>query len=99
VALIDCSFECPYRNRLEVIGTKAAIELPDGVLPAKTSELVVRRESGVERISFGTAQQYAEQVKAFCASIDKGALVEPAEDGLANMQALTEVQRRLQRLL
>jgi predicted dehydrogenase len=98
VGLIDCSFECPYRNRLEVIGTKAAIELPDGVLPAKTSELVVRRESGAEKVSFGAAQQYTEQVKAFCASIDKGALVEPAEDGLANMQALIEVQRRLQRL-
>jgi predicted dehydrogenase len=98
MALIDCSFECPYRNRLEVIGTKAAIELPDGVLPSESSELVVRRESGVERISFGAAQQYAEQVKAFCASIDKGALIEPAEDGLANMQALIEVQRRLQRL-
>jgi predicted dehydrogenase len=98
VALIDCSFECPYRNRLEVIGTKAAIELPDGVLPAKTSEIIVRRESGVERIAFDAAQQYVEQVKAFCASIDKGALVEPAEDGLANMQAMIEVQRRLQPL-
>jgi D-xylose 1-dehydrogenase (NADP+, D-xylono-1,5-lactone-forming) len=98
VALIDCSFECPYRNRLEVIGTKAAIELPDGVLPGKNSELVVRRSEGVEKISFDAAQQYVEQVKTFCASIEQGALVAPAEDGLANMQALLEVQRRLQRL-
>jgi predicted dehydrogenase len=98
LALIDCSFECPYRNRLEVIGTKAAVELPDGVLPAMASELVVRRDGSVERLSFDAAQQYAEQVKAFCASIAKGALVGPAEDGLANMQALVDVQRRLQRL-
>ena len=98
VALIDCSFECPYRNRLEVVGTKAALELPGGVLPAEKSELVIRRGERVETISFGPAQQYAEQVKAFCESIDRGALVAPAEDGLANMQALVEVQRRLQRL-
>ena len=98
VALIDCSFECPYRNRLEVVGTKAAIELPGGVLPAATSELVVRRGERVETISFGPAQQYTEQVKTFCESIKRGALIEPAEDGLANMQALVEVQRRLQRL-
>jgi predicted dehydrogenase len=98
VALIDCSFECPYRNRLEIIGTKAAIEVPDGVLPAKSSELVIRRSAGVERLSFDAAQQYAEQVKAFSASIERGMLVEPAEDGLSNMQVLADVQRRLQRL-
>jgi predicted dehydrogenase len=98
VGLLDCSFECPYRNRLEVVGTKGAIELPEGVLPGQKSELIVRRGERQERISFGPAQQYAEQVKAFCQSIEQGALVEPAEDGLANMQALVEVQRRLQRL-
>jgi xylose dehydrogenase (NAD/NADP) len=98
VALIDCSFECPYRNRLEVVGAKAAIELPGGVLPTENSELVIRQGERVDTISFGPAQQYAEQVKAFCQSIDRGTLVEPAEDGLANMQALIEVQQRLQRL-
>ena len=98
IALLDCSFECPYRNRLEVVGTKAGIELPEGVLPGHKSELIVRRGERQERISFGPAQQYAEQVKAFCRSIDQGALVKPAEDGLANMQALVEVQRRLQPL-
>jgi predicted dehydrogenase len=95
-ALIDCSFECPYRNRLEIIGTKAAIELPGGVLPSEKCGLVLRRGEHVETISFDPAQQYAEQVKAFCESIQRGALVAPAEDGLANMQALVEVKRRLQ---
>jgi predicted dehydrogenase len=95
MGLFDCSFECPYRNRLEIVGTKGAIELPGGVLPTEQSELVLRRGEQVEKISTGPAQQYAEQVKAFCQSIGRGALVEPAEDGLANMQALSEVQRRL----
>jgi D-xylose 1-dehydrogenase (NADP+, D-xylono-1,5-lactone-forming) len=95
VALIDCSFECPYRNRLEVVGTRGAIELPGGVLPETTSQLIVRRGETAETISFDAAQQYVEQVKAFSASIERGALIAPAEDGLANMQALVEVQRRL----
>jgi predicted dehydrogenase len=98
IALLDSSFDCPYRNRLEVVGTKAAIEFPGGVLPAPTSELVVHKSDGATSINFGPAQQYVEQVKAFGESVRAGALVEPAEDGLANMQALEDVLRRLQRL-
>jgi len=94
-ALIDCSFECPYRNRLELVGTNAAIELPEGVLPTVQSQLLVRKQNTVETIPFAPAHQYAEQVKAFCASIERGALVAPAEDGLANMQALENVRQRL----
>jgi predicted dehydrogenase len=98
VGLFDCSFECPYRNRLEVVGTKGAIELPGGVLPSPAAEIIVRRNDRVETISFGPALQYAEQVKAFCLAIKRGVLPAPAEDGLANMQALIEVQRRLRPL-
>jgi predicted dehydrogenase len=96
VGLIDCSFECPYRNRLEVVGTRAAVELPDGVLPGATCEIRIRRGERVESLNVQPAHQYAEQVKAFCRGIEQGRLVEPAEDGLANMQALLEVQQRLQ---
>jgi D-xylose 1-dehydrogenase (NADP+, D-xylono-1,5-lactone-forming) len=94
-ALIDCSFECPYRNQLELVGTKAAIELPEGVLPPAQSQLLIHKENTVETIPFGPAHQYTEQVKAFCTSIERGALVAPAEDGLANMQALENVRKRL----
>jgi predicted dehydrogenase len=96
LGLIDCSFECPYRNRLELIGTKGAIELPGGVLPDPESELIFRRGDEVEHISFPSADQYAEQVKAFCDAIGRGSLPEPAEDGLANMQAIEEIAHRLQ---
>jgi xylose dehydrogenase (NAD/NADP) len=98
VALLDCSFECPYRNRLEVVGTNGAIEFPGGVLPATTSELIVRTGDGTKTITFGPAQQYAEQVKAFCEGVRRGALPEPAEDGLANIRCLEDALRRLQRL-
>jgi D-xylose 1-dehydrogenase (NADP+, D-xylono-1,5-lactone-forming) len=95
LGLIDCSFECPYRNRLEVVGTKAAIEFPGGVLPEAESELVFSRGDEIEHVSFPVADQYAEQVKEFCDAIRRGSLPEPAEDGLANMQVIEEIARRL----
>jgi xylose dehydrogenase (NAD/NADP) len=98
VALLDCSFECPYRNRLEVVGTAGALEFPGGVLPDKTSELVFRSGERVEAITFGPAQQYVEQVKAFCEGLRGGVLPPPAEDGLANMRALEDISRRLQKI-
>ena len=88
LALLDASFECPDRCRLEVVGTRGAIEVPGGVLPPAVSELVVRTESDTERIAFDVADQYAEEVEVFCASVAAGSLVAPAEDGLANMEAL-----------
>jgi predicted dehydrogenase len=91
LALADCSFECPNRNRLEIVGTKAAVELPDGVLPAVESQLVIRRGREAEVLSFPACDQYAEQVKAFCAGIAAGKLPAPAEDGLNNMRAVERV--------
>lgn len=92
VALLDCSFECPYRNRLEIVGTRAAIEFPDGVLPPPQAELRIRRGEVLEVVPFATADQYAEQIEAFCQAIRTGRLPEPAEDGLANMRVLTDVR-------
>ncbi len=92
LAVMDCSFECPYRNRIEIVGTQGAIEFPEGVLPPHEAVLVVRNHHGGELLSFPPAQQYVEQVRAFCASIKAGMLVEPAENGLANMRVLDAVK-------
>ena len=93
LALLDCSFECPYRNRIELVGTRGTLELPEGVLPPPSAELVYRQGESIETIHFPTAQQYAEEVKAFCASVQARQLVAPAEDGLANMRVLEEAWR------
>jgi predicted dehydrogenase len=90
LALLNCSFECPDRNRIEVVGTRGAIELADGVLPTQPAQIVFRTDAGMETMSF-SGDQYAEQIKAFCASVEAGRLVDPAEDGLANMKVLGEV--------
>jgi predicted dehydrogenase len=39
-------------------------------------------------VTYSAADEYAEQVTDFCASIAAGRLLPPAEDGLANMRVL-----------
>jgi predicted dehydrogenase len=91
-ALLDCSFEVPYRNRFEIVGTKGAIEFPDGVLPPEESTLVLRTAGGTETIRFAAADQYAEMIECFCRSVAARKLQSPAEDGLANMRVLQAVR-------
>jgi len=95
MALLDASFECIYRCRLELVGTRGALEIPGGVLPQPESELILTTADGREVLSFPTAQQYREQVKAFCASVTAGQLVDGLEDGLANMRALDRARLAL----
>ncbi len=93
--LADGSFECVYRNRLEIVGTQASIELPEGVLPSPEPELVVRRgELEVERIRIPRSQQYAEEIKLFCDSVAAGKLLAPAENGLANMRVIDRARQQ-----
>lgn len=96
MAQLDCSFECPPRTRLEVVGTKAAVEIPGGVLPETTCELFLRSGGITQTFRFPLADQYANQVDIFCRSIAAGELIEPAEDGLANMKVLDEVKKGLE---
>jgi predicted dehydrogenase len=92
LANIDCSFEAPYRCEVELLGTKGSITLPDAFLPPVEAPLLVRKgtapETGPETITFPAANQYAEQVTDFCASIAAARLLPPAEDGLGNMRVL-----------
>lgn len=91
-ALVDCSFECPYRNRFEIVGTRGAIEFPDGVLPPPEATLVLRTENGAETLRFPAADQYAVMFECFARSVTAGALQTPAEDGVANMRAVERVR-------
>ena len=92
VALVDCSFECPYRNRFEIVATRGAIEFPEGVLPPREATIVVRTEAGVETVRFPAADQYAAMFDCFARSVAAGTLQSPAEDGLANMRVVERVR-------
>jgi D-xylose 1-dehydrogenase (NADP+, D-xylono-1,5-lactone-forming) len=91
-ANVDCSFEAPFRCEVELVGTKGTITLPDCFLPPPEAKLLVRRgtlpEDKPETLTFPVANQYADQVTDFCASIAAGKLLAPAETGLANMRVL-----------
>jgi predicted dehydrogenase len=92
LANVDCSFEAPFRCEVELVGSKGAIILPDAFLPTLAAKLLVRRgtspETTAEPMISPEANQYAEQVTDFCASIAAGKLLAPAEDGVANMRVL-----------
>lgn len=92
IANVDCSFEVPFRCEVELVGTRGTIVLPDCFLPPPEAKLLVRKgpksEDKAETITFPVANQYAEQVTDFCASIAAGKLLAPAEDGVANMRVL-----------
>ncbi len=92
LANVDCSFEAPFRCQVELVGSTGSITIPDAFLPPAEPKLIVRRgtpaEAVAETVTLPTANQYAEQVTDFCASINAGRLLRPAEDGLGNMRVL-----------
>lgn len=92
IALLDASFECPGRNRIELVGTKGSLELPSGVLPPEQASLIYRTDADTETINLSAADQYAEMIDCFARSVAAKKLEAPAEDGLANMRVLQAVR-------
>jgi xylose dehydrogenase (NAD/NADP) len=104
LATIDCSFEQPFRCSYELVGTRGNIEVPDAYLPpslgkptARLRTVGSRSDSGAagddtETLEFEPVDQYAAMVDAFAASVASGRLVEPAENGLAQMIALDQLR-------
>ncbi len=105
VASIDCSFEQPFRCVYELVGTKGSIVVPDAYLPPDRPAAILSRDinaapeslsqgaepKGPETIIFDGRNQYAAMVDAFARSVADGKLVEPAEDGLAQMRVLDAI--------
>lgn len=93
LANIDCSFEVPWRCRLELVGETGRLEWPaafqhwDPVIHLwRTAE----RNVPPELVHCESANQYVCQVQAFCDSIHAGRLLPPAEDGEANMRVVEQ---------
>jgi predicted dehydrogenase len=105
LATVDCSFEQPFRCTYELVGTCGVIEVPDAYLPPASGRPVARLRttgspsdsgaaSDVARIlEFEPVHQYAAMVDAFAASVAAGRLVDPAEDGHAQMIALDRLKQ------
>jgi D-xylose 1-dehydrogenase (NADP+, D-xylono-1,5-lactone-forming) len=103
VGVIDCSFEQPFRCAYELVGTKGVIEVPDAYLPPTEASPIARlRTIGsasdadsasdlIKDLKFDPRNQYAAMVDAFADSVASGRLVDPAEDGLAQMRVLDAI--------
>lgn len=103
LGLIDCAFEQPFRCFYELVGTRGVIEVPDAYLPPTESLPCARlrtigspsdADSGtdvVKELTFGARDQYAAMVDAFAESVRQGRLIDPAEDGLAQMLMLDQI--------
>jgi D-xylose 1-dehydrogenase (NADP+, D-xylono-1,5-lactone-forming) len=104
LATIDCSFEQPFRCVYELVGSRGVIEVSDAYLPPVTGAALarVRRIGATSDVSAGFDQaktlefeqgdQYAAMVDAFARLIQAGRLIDPAEDGLAQMETLDRIK-------
>ena len=95
LANIDCSFEAPFRCRVEVVGTGGQIVLnrafqnePGCTIDSQPS---ASRDTPWETIEIPTADQYACQLDHFANSVTAGKLLPPAEDGVANMRIMQQI--------
>jgi predicted dehydrogenase len=103
IATIDCSFEQPFRCCYELVGTRGVIEVPNAYLPPADSKPAARlRTVGAvsdstasgdytQLLDFEPVNQYAAMVDSFASTCAAGALVDPAEDGLAQMRVLDQI--------
>ena len=92
LGLIDCSFEQPFRCHYELVGTRGTIEVPDAYLPPVEPVARLRRlDDSTEELRFEGNDQYGAMVDALALGVARGALPDPAEDGLAQMLALDAI--------
>jgi predicted dehydrogenase len=104
LAMVDCSFEQPFRCVYELVGTQGVVIVPDAYLPPteRRPSALVRTigsacDSGTagdqcQVMEFDAPNQYAEMVDAFARSVHSGGLEWPAESGLEQMMALDAIQ-------
>lgn len=92
---IDCSFEAPFRCRAEITGTSGRMLLHHAFQPDQDASVQIwrstKRDQPQEVLSVRPANQFACEFEDFCRSIQAGLLLDPAENGLANMWVLNAV--------
>jgi D-xylose 1-dehydrogenase (NADP+, D-xylono-1,5-lactone-forming) len=96
LATLDCSFDAPMTNTATVVCSRAVVTLTDvfrSDLTGGVGTLIVERDGGTERIEV-PGDQYAEQIRAFTASLqDRAAADGDAELSRRTARALERVAR------
>ena len=98
LGVIDCSFEQPFRQTYELIGTKGSIEVADAYLPSEQPTATLRANDGSLQIlpAFNGVNQYSAMVDSFARGLE-GGMTCPSEDGLQQMMVLEQVRTAAQR--
>jgi len=94
LASIDCGFDQPDRCFLELVGSEGTIAVPEAFVPPSdvaATAILTAGDGSPRALQFAVADQYAAMVDAFGLSVAAGRLLEPAENGLATMEALDAV--------
>ncbi len=95
LANIDCSFEAPFRCRLELVGDDGRIVIDPAFQPGDSPTLQLwrsaDRDAPMETITSNSIDQYTCQLNAFAAGVKAGHLISPAENGLQNMKAMENI--------
>ncbi len=103
IAAIDCSFEQPSRCFVELVGTTGVIEIPDAfinpeggpptarVRTLKPGTNILDEQYDTRELTFESTDHYAHMVDAFSAAVANGSLIPPAEDGVAQMEAIDAI--------
>jgi predicted dehydrogenase len=103
LATVDCSFEQPFRCHYELVGSQGSIDVPDAYLPPANSRPTARlRTLGapsdasatadrLQLLEFDAGNQYSAMVDCFADARSTGSLVDPAENGVAQMIVLEQL--------
>lgn len=94
LANIDCSFEVPWRCRLELVGTQGRIILDNAFQSREDAVIQVQRgvtgKEPIDKMPVQDENHHKLQLEHFCRSVRQGHLLAPAEDGVANMHVLDQ---------
>jgi predicted dehydrogenase len=92
IAVVDCSFEQPFRCSYELVGEQGRISVPDAYLPPDEPIAHWHGPEGKETWTFVGTNQYAAMVDAFTDAVhNPSSGGGPGEDGLAQMKAIEAV--------
>lgn len=95
LANIDCSFEAPFRCRMEIVGDDGRIVVDPAFQPGEAPSFQLwksaERDTPMVTIEANPKDQYACQLDAFAEGIRKGQLVQGAENGLQNMRVMEDI--------
>jgi len=93
LAVLDCSFEQPAQQFVEVVGNRGRLTIPRPFTP-REQETVVRIERGDEAVErrFAPADHYRLQVEHFAACVRGGApLFLPLADALTQAESIEAI--------